>query len=51
MGVQVNILADCSPTNNTVFARTYDLNIGGWGSSYSETFSQVSAMINALRSL
>lgn len=97
-------LADCSPTNNTVFARTYDLNIGGWGilsrigatdveadaymaiqleyekpdggaqyhynvwiqgekadeasqklgknlqcrgSSYSETFSQVSAMINA----
>lgn len=25
-------LADCSPTNNTVFARTYDLNIGGWGS-------------------
>lgn len=25
-------LADCSPTNNTVFARTYDLNVGGWGS-------------------
>ena len=24
-------LADCSPTNNTVFARTYDLAIGGWG--------------------
>lgn len=25
-------LADCSPTNNTVFARTYDLSVGGWGS-------------------
>lgn len=25
-------LADCSPTNNTVFTRTYDLNVGGWGS-------------------
>ena len=25
-------LTDCSPTNNTVFARTYDLNVGGWGS-------------------
>lgn len=24
-------LADCSPTNNTVFARTYDLSVGGWG--------------------
>lgn len=25
-------MSDCSPTNNTVFARTYDLNVGGWGS-------------------
>ena len=24
-------LADCSPINSTVFARTYDLTVGGWG--------------------